>query len=253
MSINWKKTILVVCDIAIAAYLLLAVTAFNKPDVKATLCSEVTIDIKENLVNGFLTTSEIKNILSCDKIYPLSHPMESISPRQIEETLQKSPFIEKAECYKTQGGHVCIDVRQRIPVVRVMANNGESYYVDINGNMMPETRYVTDLVIATGAISHKYAQGTLTRVANHILQNQFWKNQIVQINILPDGSMEMVPRIGDHIVYLGAPNHIDKKLERLRKFYLYGLNKAGWNKYHYISVEFDNQIICKKNSRKNKS
>lgn len=32
----------------------------------------------------------------------------------------------------------------------------------------------------------------------------------------------------------------------MRKFYLYGLNKAGWNKYSYISVEFDNQIICKK-------
>lgn len=249
MSVNWKKTILVVCDIVIATYLLLAVTAFNKPDVKATPCSEVKIDIKQNLVNGFLTTTEIKNILSHDKIYPLSQPMESISPRVIEETLQRSPFIEKAECYKTQSGHVCIDVKQRIPVVRVMAGNGENYYIDIYGNMMPETRYVTDLVIATGAINHKYAQSILTQVANYILQDQFWKNQIVQINILPDGSMEMVPRIGEHIIYLGAPNHIDKKLERLRKFYLYGLNKAGWNKYHYISVEFDNQIICKRNNR----
>ncbi|MBF1500255.1 MAG: cell division protein FtsQ, partial [Prevotella pallens] len=25
-----------------------------------------------------------------------------------------------------------------------------------------------------------------------------------------------------------------------------GLSQAGWNKYSYIDVEFDNQIICKR-------
>ena len=39
-------------------------------------------------------------------------------------------------------------------------------------------------------------------------------------------------------------------LDRLRKFYIYGLNQVGWNKYNYISVEFNNQIICKKNKKK---
>ena len=127
-----------------------------------------------------------------------------------------------------------------------MADNGENYYVDSHGNMMPETRYVTDLIIATGHISRKYAQGILTQVAKIVLQDNFWKNQVVQINVLPNGSMEIVPRVGDHIIYLGLPNQVEKKLERMRKFYLYGLNKAGWNKYSYISVEFNNQIICKK-------
>ena len=64
--------------------------------------------------------------------------------------------------------------------------------------------------------------------------------------MLDDGTMELVPRVGDHIIYIGMPTGINRKLERMRKFYLYGLNKAGWNKYSYISVEFDNQIICKK-------
>lgn len=250
MSINWKKTAIVVCDIVIAAYLLLAVTAFNKPDTKATHCSEVKIDIQETVVDGFLNAGEIKMILSQNHIYPLTQPMASVNPRQIEEVLEKSPFVEKAECYKTLSGHVCIDIQQRIPVVRVMADNGDNYYVDTHGNMMPETRYVTDLIIATGAITKKYAQQTLTRVANHIMQDDFWKNQVVQINVLNNGYMEIVPRIGDHIIFLGTPSHVDKKLERLRKFYLYGLNKAGWNKYSYISVEFDNQIICKKHKRK---
>jgi len=111
---------------------------------------------------------------------------------------------------------------------------------------MTENRYVNDLIVATGHISRKYAQSHLSRVANFIMQDKFWQNQVVQANILNDGTVEMIPRIGEHIIYLGPPLNIDKKLERMHKFYLYGLNVAGWNKYSYISVEFDNQIICKR-------
>jgi cell division protein FtsQ len=92
------------------------------------------------------------------------------------------------------------------------------------------------------------------------MANEFWKNQIVQINVLPDLGVELVPRVGEHIIFIGylpqskddatrkvlITDYINKKLERLEKFYQYGLNTAGWNKYHYISLEFDNQIICKK-------
>ena len=39
---------------------------------------------------------------------------------------------------------------------------------------------------------------------------------------------------------------INRKMDRLEKFYKYGLSQAGWNKYSYINIEFDNQIICTK-------
>ena len=45
MVFNWKKTLIAICDIAIAVYLLLAVSAFNTPAEKATVCTEVKIDI----------------------------------------------------------------------------------------------------------------------------------------------------------------------------------------------------------------
>ena len=45
---------------------------------------------------------------------------------------------------------------------------------------------------------------------------------------------------------------VEKKLARIEKFYRYGLSQAGWNKYSYINVEFDNQIICKKKTNKDR-
>lgn len=246
MSINWKKSLLVVADIALAGYLLVAITAFTEPYELGQVCSQVNIDVSDGSENGFLNADETKALLKRLKLYPLGKRMVDIDVRQMEEALCKSPFVNKAQCYKTSGGHVCILLSQRTPVMRVKADNGDDYYVDNKGGVMPNTKYVADITIATGAISRKYAQKVLAGLGNVIAADDFWKEQVVQVNVLADGTVELVPRVGDHIVYLGRPVDVERKLARMVKFYKYGLGKAGWNRYSTISVEFDNQIICKK-------
>lgn len=249
MTLNWKKTLIVTIDILLAVYLVLAITAFNKPDESKQVCTQVKINITDNVVDGFLNVDEIKRILQRNKVYPLAKPMQTVDVRLIEETLRRSPFVDIAECHKTQGGLVYITLTQRMPIVRVKADNGDDYYIDNLGGVMPNTKYTGDLVIATGYVSKGYARKVLTPIGNFIVNDKFWRNQIVQINILHDGTMEMVPRVGEHVVYLGRPTQVSEKLARLRKFYQYGLSKAGWNKYSYINLEFDNQIICKKKTK----
>ena len=47
MTINWKQTFMVACNIAVGIYLVLAVTAFNDPDeAMAKECTEVELDIE---------------------------------------------------------------------------------------------------------------------------------------------------------------------------------------------------------------
>jgi len=246
MSINWKKSFIILIDMALAVYLVLAITAFNRPDELSDVCTEVKIDIEEGVVKGFLTPDEIKHELQHARLYPLGDPMSQVSARRIEESLLKNPFVESAQCYKTQSGRVFIHLKQRLPVARVKADNGEDYYVDTYGNIMPNTQFTSDLVIVTGHVTKQYAKKVLANVGNYLIKNKMWRSQAEQLNVLADGSIEMVPRVGEHIIYLGQPTDIARKLDRLEKFYKYGLSKAGWNKYSYISLEFDNQIICKK-------
>jgi cell division protein FtsQ len=246
MTANWKKAIVIVLDLVIAAYLVLAASVFNKPAEKASVCSEVNIHIDKQANEGFLTVKEVKKLLEQQYIYPLAQPMQFISTRSIEETLGKNPFIESAECYKTQSGHICIYLAQRTPVMRVMALNGDSYYIDSKGELLPSAHYATNVTVATGNINQKYARKVLGRLGRYLTTNRFWQSQIVQVEVLGDGSIELVPRVGDHIAYLGKPVNMEHKLDRLQKFYKYGLSHAGWNKYERISVEFDNQIICKR-------
>ncbi len=246
MNVNWKKSTIVVIDAALAVYLLLAVTVFNKPEGQDAVCTRVDIRIADGLVNGFLGDAEIESQLKNNKLYPLGQPLSQVNVRNIEESLLRSPFVKEAQCYKTQGGKVIILLTQRLPVIHVKAVNGDDYYLDEEGNAMSSTRYTSDLVVATGYINRHYAKKILAPVGKDLARNRFWNSQIEQVNVLHDGSMELVPRVGDHIVYLGSPIDIPQKLTRLEKFYRYGLNVAGWNKYSYINLEYNNQIICKK-------
>lgn len=233
-------------DVVLGVYLVMAVTAFNKPDDASQICNDVRISIVGDAVEGFLTTADVERMLKADHLDPRGLALGQINIRQIEEKLQQKELIEEAQCYTTQNGNVCIRIRQRTPVVRVMAQNGDDYYVDNHGQPLPRSSYTCNLMVATGFISPSYAEHRLAPMANLILADRFWRSQVVQLNILRDGSVELIPRVGDHVAYLGQPTGLTRKLERLRKFYLYGLSEAGWNKYSRISVEFDNQIICKR-------
>ena len=104
MHINWKKTLIVILDLALAVYLVLAMTSFNKPDETAKLCTKVSINIADENTNGFLSAKEIKRILEKNKLYPLEKHMQNINPRDIEDVLKTSSFVNTVQCYKTQNG-----------------------------------------------------------------------------------------------------------------------------------------------------
>lgn len=260
MRLNWKKTITITLDVLIGIYLLLAFIRFNKPDETTKVCTKVTIDIQDEATNGFINTQEIKHRLEINKLYPLEKPIRYVDARKIEEMLKASPFVKTAECFKTQDGHVCILLTQRMPIVRIKAVQGDDYYVDDNDCIMPNSHYTSDLIIATGHISKWFAMNYISPMSKAIMGDDLWRNQIEQINVLPDRSIELVPRVGEQIINLGqlpeskyknerrklVNDFINKKLTRLENFYKYGLSQAGWNKYSYINLEFDNQIICKR-------
>ena len=264
MRINWKKTFIVASDMLIGTYLILAFTAFNKPDETARLCTKVNINIQDEATNGFINTREIKERLEKTHLYPLEKPMKYVDLRKMEETLTASPFVKTAQCYKTQCGEVNIALTQRMPVVRIKAANGDDYYLDDNDCIMPNSHYTSDLIIATGNINKRFATEYISPLSKELMSQELWRNQIEQIKVLPDLGVELGPRVGDHIVYLGrlpslksrtkrmeaVTSFVDKKMNRLEKFYKYGLSQAGWNRYSYINLEFDNQIICKRKDGK---
>jgi cell division protein FtsQ len=234
----------------ILAYLVVAITAFNVRPADL-VCRDIDLVIKDSVNAGFITKNEVTSVLKKHDAHPIGKKTTEIDLKALEEILVKHPLIDQVECYKTPGGKIYVEVTQRIPVLRVFGKNGENYFVDNKGIIMPpQAKCVAHLPVVTGNVEKSFVLTDLYEFALFLQKNKFWNAQIEQINVLKEREIELVPRVGNHIVFLGKMDDYESKLSHLKKFYQKGLNKVGWNKYKRISVEFDNQIICTKRKEK---
>lgn len=242
-----KKILLAIIMIGLGAYFVAAVTLLNKPS-DTEVCTSVALSVNDSLRAGFINVQEIEQILKKNKLYPVNKRIVEINTRKIEEKLKENPFINDAQCFRSATGKICIEVSQRLPILRILSSNGEDCYVDAQGHKMTSAGsiYSVHLPVVTGHVTTEFAKKNLLQLGQYIQNDEFWDSMIEQIHVTEAGGLEIVPRVGNHIVYLGKPEQLEEKLDRLRIFYEKGLNKIGWNKYSRINVEFSNQIICTK-------
>ena len=242
----FRRILIIVVLLGVTAYLAVAFTVLNSTP-SGRICESVNIIMNDSTGPCFITSNEVDAILKQSRLYPLGTPIDSVQSKIIEQSLEKNIFIDNAECYKTPGGSLCISVQQRRPILRVIPISGESYYVDEQGRTMPYAAgSAARLPVATGYISRTMAESTLYHFSLLLRADSFWDKQVEQINVTSDGSLELVPRVGNHILFLGKAENLEAKLRRIRTFYDKALHRIGWNKYSRISVEFDNQVICKR-------
>lgn len=241
-----RRILLSIVSLLIVIYLAIAVTGFNRKPSGQT-CHDMELVVKDTANAGFITKKEVKELLEKEGLNPVGQSMQRIHAKALERELSKHPLIDQVECYKTPSGKIIIEVSQRIPILRVMSSNGENYYLDNKGTVMPpDAKCIAHLAVVTGNVEKSFVMRYLYKFGVFLQQNPFWNAQIEQINVLPDKNIELVPRVGDHMIYLGKVDDFESKLERVKTFYKDGLNLVGWNKYSTINVEFGNQIICTK-------
>lgn len=240
-----KKLFILLFLMLITIYLVVAVTAFNgKPDDET--CTGMELVINDSINHGFITKKEVLRTLNTKKLSPIGKKMGEINTRQLEEELEQHPLIGNVECFRTVGNRIGISVTQRVPILRVMAANGENYYVDDKGHTMPIPNSAANVAIVTGHVDKAFATKELYEFALFLQDNPLWKAQVQQINVTSDKELELIPHVGNHVIFLGKPENYEDKFDRLKTFYKKGLNEVGWNKYSRISLEFNNQIICTK-------
>jgi len=236
--------------LGVVAYVVYAmiVASTPSPDDK---CTKIELNIEQNLHAGFITNEIIENELRKAGVYPKDRLMTDIKTRDIEKLLAKNEFVECVECYKTANNVIRIDIRQRTPVVYVLPDNGRGYYIDTFGKIISKANYPVNLPVATGRITEAYAQKYLAKLGAFIVNDKFWNSQIEQIYVTTNADREyvidLIPRVGNHIIHLGHATDFEKKLHRLMVFYEKAIPEVGWNKYKAIDLEYNGQIICKKN------
>lgn len=227
--------------LGLATYLWYAFANFTgKGD--ATPCEQVNVRINEESL-GFIHTPEISKMLHEEGCYPVGVAMERINGKLIEKGLLKNPYIEDVVCYKSPGGMVNILIEQRIPVLRVLAENGDDYYVSDEGDSLSPMHYTGNFLVATGNITPEFATTHLRTLANYITKHDFWNTQIEQVHVAPDQKIVLYPRVGKQKIKFGRIEKIETKFDNLKLFYDKVMPVVGWNKYKELNIAHINQVI----------
>ena len=237
-----KTAIKILLLIGVIGYIVFATTQLAHPTEDVT-CEAVTVSINDSVPSDFITENDVYNILYKHKIHAEGKKLSEIDLPMIDSIIMESPYIDQARSYYTGSGTLCIQVTPQHPILHVMAQNGEDYYLDSKGVTMPVDTVKADLCVATGTISKDFARKRLIPLAQYIYENNFWNRQIEQIHVASPYDIKMIPRVGNHVILLGDAHNYPDQLQRLLLFYRKGLPVVGWNKYKAINLAFDGQIV----------
>lgn len=224
------------------------------------------ISLESSSGNFFISISCIEEIIRENTAVDKGGAITRDVLEKVHHYLGSIAFVEKVKTYRTITGKLGVEVNLRNPLMRVVNNENESFYIDEHGYMFPlSDLHTARVMIVTGDIPVMFSAGAnivndhsacedpeaekiagLFETASFIHKDVFWKAFIDHIYVLPNGKMELIPKNGYHTIEFGKPEHIDDKFSKLRIFYIHGLSGKGWHYYNRINLEFNNQIICSK-------
>ncbi len=231
------------------------------------LCKEILIDIDRSKQNFFIDEEDIDAMIHHEVSAIVNRPLAELNSHDMERQLNGHPSIKNAEVFKTIDGKLSIKITQREPIMRVFSSNGDSYYLDKEGQLMPlSDQFTSRVMVANGFIYSPYSKNVgwsfseelpdsiaqkthldeLFSYAHFISNNPFWKAQIEQLHVNKDMDIELIPRVGNHRIVFGDARDIESKFEKLTVFYNKGLSNTGWNEYSVINLKYEGQVVCTK-------
>jgi cell division protein FtsQ len=246
----WRKRLRVTAWIALAATtLVLLISAVYKKNHKA--CKEVEVTFTGEGTNFFIEEKGVIELLKSNGLV-IGQPVEEIDLRGLEDILKKDPWIANADLFFDNNQALQAIVEEKTPVARIFTTAGSSFYIDSACNRLPLSERLTARVPMFSNfpsdklnLSRPDSQllSSAKELAMFIQKDVFWKSQVAQIDITPDG-FEMIPTLGSHVVLLGAGSDLQRKFDRLYSFYKQVWVKVGFEKYEKLDVRFNGQVVA---------
>lgn len=239
-----KKALPYILSVCLFAYLIIVLT-FASMKLEEVTCRGVQVIVDDTEENAFVEEEDVQKVIKRHYGDLNNVNVVTIDKDSMEQVLSRYPVIKSAQVYYSLDGYFHIDIKQRMPVLRIMS--GEGYYVDEDGKVMPLSRkYTSRVMVATGNISKKFACNELYPFVMTLKNDRFWNALIEQIVVTGTDEVNLIPKVGNFRIVLGKLENVDKKMENLRLFLQKGITLKGWNVYKEVNLKFDNQVVCVK-------
>jgi cell division protein FtsQ len=251
---KWQKIVInILWSIAAAALIVLFVVSWKAKSEKQLTDIQVEL-VGESAQALFMDEIAIRSILN-EQGVKAGMPIEKINLTQLEKFIEKTEWVKNAEFFINNKLVLEVKIEQRIPIARVFTASGTSFYIDNEGSRLPLKQLtVLNLPVFTGFPTDQLKLSRPDSVllkdvlffAKTIQKDSFFMAQVAQVNIEPNGTFQMVPTLGDHLVLLGTVDQLEDKLNRLFTFYKKVWLGSGVNAYQYIDCRFNHQVVALK-------
>lgn len=228
----------------------------------SSTCTGVDIEVRSAAQMFFIDRSDVYHQMVNAADSMEGRKMNDLDIRQIEQSIAEMPEVKEVDVFSTINGKLQVKVDLRVPVARIFHPNGNSFYLDEEGGMMPlSTKYTARVLAVNGFIWEtkipadkeipevsiwEQQQKDIYRLAAYIEADPFWKAQIQQVYVDENLEYVLIPRVGNYEIEFGKMNDIETKFRQLNAFYEQALSKSDWNKYKSINLKYKDQIVCSK-------
>ena len=230
----------------------LLVAALNKKH--ETVCTGIDIEIGGVNNNFFINKQDIITLLQ-------NSTGEMIKGRRIsdfnldtmEMEIKKDVWINKAELFFDKNGVLKVSITEKDPVARIFCNDGSSYYIDNNKNMLPlSDRHAARLPVFTNfptplkvlSVKDSALLEDVRMLSLCIQKDAFLMAIIDQVNINNDRKFELIPKLGEQLITFGDVSDMEAKFEKLKLFYKKVIPVYGWSRYNRINLEYKGQMVA---------
>src|SRR5665213_669975 len=237
---------------------LVVLMSFIEVKKSEVVCKEVKVYIPGN--QYFIDRQEVDNILQPGSRKLVGQRMENINIHELEKKLRSNPFIEFASVYADMDGIINVEISQRQPILRVINQFDQDFYIDQHGLKIPlSANFTARVLVANGYIDELFANrvdtlhtalaADLFKTADYIRKDSLWDAQIAEIYVHPDHEIELIPRVGNNRILLGNADSLDNKFHNLLTFYKKAIPQVGWDAYKTINLKYANQVVGVKNEK----
>ena len=240
----WRKILNISVWVILAAYLGVSLW-FTDSRMKQQNFRYVKVVVADSLDARFIQSGDVTGILGSKGIRIVGSPVEQLNRDLVMKTVKTVAGVRDALVYSTPDGTLYITVWQRKPLMRFVGPF-ESFYIDTEGREMPlSARYSARVMAVTGIPDRKLLSDSLFRIVKYITEEPFLNALISEIQVYPDHTLEIIPRVGDNRIFMGDAGDFEWKLTKLRAFYQQGLPNVGWDKYSRIDLAYSNQVVAR--------
>lgn len=276
-----KRTWIIILNLAVwtalVVYLVMAgrYTSEQRNDVA---CSNIEVKVLDADRYDFITEDMVRLWFNSGEMNVIGKELSQIDTKEAQRFVTRRGYVKNARVYTSMDGTLHIELTQRSPLVRFNMTDGYNFYLTEDGYIVPAQRHAVEYVpLVTGTFEFPFAKDyigyydqsitdeekkvsksygfffELINFVKFVDNSDFWDSFIVQINVAGGNAydnyepqIQIVPRIGDHLVILGSIAGYERKLSDLMAFYNGAAAYEGWDTYKYINLKYKGQVVCTK-------